>query len=56
MHLVGLGEVVQRLRRGVAEFFHRSVQIGQGITDGNQTGTRALSLTAGMAGRRKCGV
>ena len=33
----GLGEAVQRLRRGVAEFFHRSVQIGQGITDRNQT-------------------
>ena len=36
VHLVGLGEVVERLGRGVADRLHRAVQIGDDFTDRNQ--------------------
>ena len=36
VHLVGLGEVVQRLGRGFADRLDRAVQIGQGFPNGNQ--------------------
>ena len=36
VYLIGLGEVVAGLGRGVADRFHRAGQIGQGFTDGNQ--------------------
>ena len=42
-HLIGDGEVVQRLGRGVADRRHRAViQAGDGITDRNQTATLTL--------------
>ena len=42
VHLIGLGEVVQRLGRGFAERLHRTIQIGQGITDRTQLAAFAL--------------
>ena len=36
IHLIEAGEVVNRLGRGVAELFHRPVQIRDGFLDGNQ--------------------
>ena len=36
VHLIEAGEVVNRLGRGVAELFHRPVQIRHGFLDGNQ--------------------
>ena len=42
VHLIGLGEVVQRLGRGAADRFHRTAQIGQGITDRNQLAALTL--------------
>ena len=36
VHLVGLGEVVERLGRGVADRLDGARQIGQGGGDGNQ--------------------
>ena len=34
--LVHLDQVVKRLGRGVVDCLHRRVQVGEGITDGNQ--------------------
>ena len=42
VHLIGQGEVVQRLRRGVADRGHRPVQAGDDFSDGNQLGAFAL--------------
>ena len=36
VHLVGLGEVVERLGRGVADRLDRPVQVGDDLTDRNQ--------------------
>ena len=36
IHLIGLGEVVPRLGRVVAECLHRPVQVAQGFPDRNQ--------------------
>ena len=36
VHLIGLGEVVQRLGRGFTDRLDRTGQIGQGFPDGNQ--------------------
>ena len=44
VHLIGAGEVGQRLGRGFADRFHRAAQIGEGITDQNQPA--ALTLHA----------
>ena len=41
VHLIGLGEVVPCLGRGVAERLHRPVQSAKDFTDGNQ----AVSFT-----------
>ena len=36
VHLIGLGEVVPRLGRGIADRFHRAAHTGEGITNRNQ--------------------
>ena len=36
VHLIGLGEVVPRLGRGVAVRLHRPIQAAEDFTDGNQ--------------------
>ena len=42
VHLVGLGEVVARLGRGVADRLDRPVQIGDDFTDRNQLAALTL--------------
>ena len=42
VHLISLGEVVQRLGRGFADRFHRATHTGEGITDGNQLAALTL--------------
>ena len=37
VHLIGLGEVVARLGRSVAERRHRPAQIREGFSNGNQS-------------------
>ena len=41
-HLIGLGEVVQRLGRGFADCLDRPVQIGDDFTDRNQLAALTL--------------
>ena len=36
VHLIGLGEVVERLGRGFADRLHRPAQTAEGFTDRNQ--------------------
>ena len=42
VHLVGLGEVVERLRRGVADRGHRPIQAGDDFSNRNQLAAFAL--------------
>ena len=44
VHLVGLGEVVERLGRGVADRGHRPVQAGDDFLNRNQLGAFRLHV------------